>query len=145
MLPDVDAIIGILAGDIGQFHNNGTHSLVFGLASATFIASVIWLKLRSGFLYWFSVSLISIASHILMDYFTLGGRGVMLLWPITVNRFDSPFKLFYGVRWSDGLLSIEHLWTVLTEIGFVLLIILIYRVASYGTRRVSLLDRQFDN
>ena len=145
VLPDVDAVFGILAGDFGRFHNNGTHSLVLAFAIALLVAGAIWFRLRKGFLSWFFICFFSYASHVLMDFFTLGGRGVMLLWPFTTNRYDSSFKLFYGVRWSNGFFAIEHLWTILTEVGFVLVVILIFRVGSFGTRRLNSLGKQFDN
>jgi hypothetical protein len=46
----------------------------------------------------------------------------MLLWPFTDVRFRPPVDLFYGLHWSDGLTSKRHLWTILTEGLFGLLI-----------------------
>ncbi len=51
-----------------------------------------------------------------MDAFTIG-RGVMILWPFSIDRYASPVSLFYGVHWSDGWVSVRHLWTMVTELA----------------------------
>jgi hypothetical protein len=43
---------------------------------------------------------------------------VMALWPLSEKRFLLPVPLFYGLHWSDGWLSLRHVWTVLTELAF---------------------------
>jgi inner membrane protein len=120
LLPDLDAIPGLLAGNLGQFHNNGTHSLVVGLGIALISAGVISWRWRSGFLTWFLILFSSYALHVGLDYVTFGERGVMLLWPLTGRRFDSGLTFFYGVRWSEGLWSVQHAITILTELAFVI-------------------------
>jgi hypothetical protein len=47
---------------------------------------------------------------------------VMLFWPIVQDRFSSPVKLFVGVQWGEGLISIWHLWTILSELIFFLIV-----------------------
>ena len=56
-----------------------------------------------------------------MDFFTIG-RGVMVFWPLSLERFASPVPLFYGLHWSDGYLSERHLITLVTELGFLFLL-----------------------
>lgn len=118
LLPDVDSVIGVRAGDLGRFHNNLMNSMVTGLAVAVGVGAVAWLMKRSGFRRWFAIALVSYELHVLMDYFTLG-RGVMLAWPFLHDRFESPVKLFYGLHWSQGLTSPKHLLTLANELGFV--------------------------
>jgi inner membrane protein len=125
MLPDLDAVLGAITGDLARYHNNGTHSLIVGLGVALVAAGLLAWPKRSDFLAWFWMIFISYGMHTLLDFFTHGGRGVMLFWPLSSQRFDSPFKLFYGVRWSEGWLSIHHMWTILSEAGFVFLVFLI--------------------
>jgi len=122
MLPDLDALLGVLAGDIGRYHNNGTHSLVIGLAVSLVFAAFLGLWKKSSFFLWFLVLLIGYESHVILDYFTYGGRGVMLFWPLSPERFIPPFTIFHGVRWSAGVYTTEHLWTVATELLMVLVI-----------------------
>jgi inner membrane protein len=124
LLPDLDAIPGVLSGDFSRFHNNETHSLVTGLFVSLVFASILATKLRIGFAVPFFVVLLSYEMHVILDFFTRG-RGVMLLWPFSSERFSSPVTLFAGVRWSEGLFSIHHLWTLANELVFVLIITLL--------------------
>jgi len=121
MLPDLDAIPGILLADLGRYHNNMTNSVVFGLAASTLLASAVWLFRREGFRDWFTLTLTCYMLHLAMDFFT-HGRGLMLLWPFSDARFHPPFELFYGLRWSDGLISVRHVWTLASEVGTALIV-----------------------
>lgn len=123
ILPDFDAVAGILAGDIGRYHNQGTHSLVVGLLVALFFAVLLARGRMHAFKAWFPPLLLSYELHVLMDVVTLGERGVMLLWPLSSARFDVPFTLFYGVRWSEGIFAWQHLVTLATEALFALLVL----------------------
>jgi inner membrane protein len=125
MLPDLDAVLGAITGDLARFHNNGTHSLIVGAGVALLAAVLLSWRKRSHFLAWFWMIFASYGMHTVLDFFTYGGRGVMLFWPLSPVRFDSPFKLFYGVRWSEGWISTHHLWTIVSEFGFVLLVFLV--------------------
>lgn len=77
LLPDVDAVPGILAGDLGRFHNQFSNSLFIGIGVALGVGVLVWLINRSAFLTWFFLALVCYEVHILMDYPTVG-RGVML-------------------------------------------------------------------
>lgn len=123
LLPDIDSIAGILLQDFGRYHNNGSHSLFVGLAVAVAIGSLVWWRKQSGFVYWFGLVLLCYQFHIILDFFTVG-RGVMLFWPLSAARFESPVKLFYGLHWSDGLVSVKHIWTLLNELAFALIAVL---------------------
>ena len=138
LLPDLDSIPGILSGDFGRFHNNFSNSAFLGLVVALSVGSGVWLKQRSGFRRWFLTALLCYETHILMDYFTQG-RGVMLAWPFSNERYAPPFPLFFGLRWSQGWVSVNHLWTLISEIGFVLVIWLLAHVVGMGK---SFLKRQ---
>jgi membrane-bound metal-dependent hydrolase YbcI (DUF457 family) len=120
--------------DFGRFHNNGSHSLLVGLALALTAGGLVWWRKGSGFTYWFGFVLLCYQLHIVLDFFTVG-RGVMLFWPLSSARLESPVKLFYGFHWSDGLVSINHIWTLLNELGFAFLAVLTLRLLE--RRRVS--------
>ena len=128
LLPDLDSIAGILASDFGRYHNNGTHSLLVGLAVSLLVAGTFWFVKRFDFVFWFVVLLASYDMHVIMDYFTVGGRGVMLFWPLTLQRFESPVKLFFGVRWSESPLDPVHLLTLANELVFLLLLLLFAQI-----------------
>jgi membrane-bound metal-dependent hydrolase YbcI (DUF457 family) len=104
--------------DLGRFHNGWTHSLIAGLGVSVIVASLAWTKGRAAAEKWFFITLLCYGLHVMMDYLTVG-RGVLALWPLSLERYAFPIKLFYGLHWSDGWLSVQHVWTVITELGFV--------------------------
>ena len=120
ILPDLDSVAGILMGDFGRYHNAWTHSLIVGLGVALVIGSLVWLIRHSGFTRWFILALLCYELHIIMDFFTVG-RGVKAFWPFSLERFASPVPVFYGLHWSYGWLSMRHLLTLVSEVGFVAL------------------------
>ncbi len=129
LLPDVDVLPGLLVGSLGSFHNTVAHSLLFGFIVALSIGAMVWVRHRAGFSHWCIIALVCYELHVIMDFFTVG-RGVMLLWPLTAERYAAPLMLFYGLHWSEGLLSAKHLWTIMTEGGFVMLIACVIHVLS---------------
>ena len=122
LLPDMDAAPGLLFGDLGRYHNNLTHSVFFAVIVGLSSASVCKLLRCKRALFWGLFCSSAYGMHVLMDFFT-HGRGVMLFWPFTKMRFRPPVDLFYGLHYSDGILSQRHLWTILTEGLFALLIV----------------------
>jgi glycosyltransferase involved in cell wall biosynthesis len=137
MLPDLDAIPGILVGNLRRFHNNESHSFFVGIGIALLGALLIKWRTGEKFKYWFLLIFSAYGFHIVMDYFTYG-RGVMAFWPLSSERYLSPVVLFYGLRWSEGIFSIKHLWTVLSEGLFVLFIFLAVRgVENFHPKRAK--------
>lgn len=135
LLPDADAAPGLLTGDIGLFHNTISHSLLTGVAAAVFAAVAARLARLGSAWRWAIFALLCCEIHILMD-FVCHGRGVMAFWPLTSLRFRSPIVLFYGLHWSDGLISMNHVWTILTESVFgISLIWLVSRLPAGSSER----------
>lgn len=143
LLPDFDSIAGILFGDFARYHNNITHSLFAGLLVAVIMALFARLIAKSSFWIWFAIGFVGYSLHVVMDYFTFGGRGVMLFWPLTLERYEAPVKLFYGVRWSENLLNSVHLNTFFTEMIFLLLVGMILLIID--RRRISSNKQRFSN
>lgn len=127
LLPDLDSVVGILFGDFGRFHNGWTHSLLVGLGLATVVGSLALFRQFAAPREWFLIALLCYGLHVVMDYFTIG-RGAMLFWPLTLARFQAPVKAFYGLHWSDGLFSFRHVWSLLSELGFAAVIMLLIHV-----------------
>ncbi len=123
MAPDLDSVVGIIAGDFGAYHNQASHSLLFGLVFCL-LATPVAVRLVKGLAprAMFALIYACYALHVLMDTMTYG-RGVKLFWPITDERFMSPVLIFYGVRWSDDLSSSRHLITVANEVAFALVVL----------------------
>lgn len=126
LLPDLDFLPGLLIGKYDQFHNGPAHSLFFGLVAALLIGFAARVKRPSAFLPWFLLSLACYELHVVMDFFT-AGRGVLLFWPFAPDRLQPPINLFYGLHRSDGWLSVRHLWTVLSESLFGLIVVVATR------------------
>jgi inner membrane protein len=118
LLPDIDSVLGVVMGDFGGIHNQWTHSLYTGLGFAVVFGMLISRVQQTRFIKWFFLVLLCYQLHILADFLTFG-RGVMLFWPLTEERYTSPILLFYGVHWSQGLFSLKHLWTLVSELAFV--------------------------
>ncbi len=137
LLPDIDSVVGILAGDLGRYHNNFTHSLFVGIGVAIIFAVSVWLVMKKDFWVWFVICFLGYSLHIVMDFFTFGGRGVMLFWPLSLERFESPVTIFHGVRWSEGVLSLVHLNTLANEIVFVLLVGLLLLIVARRRTTIS--------
>ena len=132
LLPDLDAVPGLLVGDIGRYHNNASHSLLAGggvaLLAGLLAAALLGGRRKAAWLAWSGASLTAYLLHVSMDLFT-GERGVLLLWPLPV-RFTAPFKLFYGVQWGLGWISAWHLWTLFTEFLFFAGLFLLLKLAG---------------
>jgi inner membrane protein len=117
LLPDLDAAVGIIAGDIGRFHNNFAGSPAFGTLVALAAGALTWLVRRHLARSVTILVFISYQVHVLMDFLTIS-RGSMLLWPFSTERISPPLHVFYGFRWSHGLVSELHLITLVTELIF---------------------------
>jgi membrane-bound metal-dependent hydrolase YbcI (DUF457 family) len=137
LLPDLDSVAGILLGDFGKYHNNASHSLIVGAPVAFILAILARLIFKSGFWLWFALGYLGYSLHVVMDYFTFGGRGVMLFWPLSSGRYEAPVKLFYGVRWSEGLLNTVHINTFVTEMFFVLFTVMVFLIVDKNRTSLS--------
>lgn len=118
MLPDADVAAGLLLDSpdrLSSFHNHATHSFLFALAAVPVLSAVGHLFFRRIPLLRLSAwTALLVGSHLLLDWLTWG-RGEPLLWPFSCRRFAAPYPLFSGVRYSEGLFSRSHLFTLLTE------------------------------
>lgn len=133
MLPDLDVIPAIIFRDMMAYHNNISHSLLFAFPVAFLVAGFFHRVYRSSYWPWFVVCLISYDLHVIMDALT-ADRGVMMFWPLSESRFASSVKIFYGLQWGLGWLSLWHLWTIFTESLFVLVVVL---AVNYFEKRRS--------
>jgi membrane-bound metal-dependent hydrolase YbcI (DUF457 family) len=132
LAPDLDAVPGVLLNDLGRFHNNFTHSLFSSVVVALATALVMKALGRPEAVKWGLMALVCYQTHLLMDLVTYESRGLMLLWPFSDERIQGPVTLFYGLRWSEGLVSAKHLITLSTELG----------LAAAAYFLVNLLDRR---
>ena len=131
LLPDADAIPGLLFHDLGRFHNHFSHSFFAGLVTSLILMLAAKALGRPQPARWLTYGLICYWIHLAMDFMTFG-RGVMLFWPLSNSRFSSPVKLFSGLHWSEGLWSVRHLETILTEVLLVLSAFLLFAALRKG-------------
>jgi len=135
LVPDADSFVGFAFGNFGRYHNTVSHSLVVGAGFALVVgllaavAGLIGGWRHARFAPWFLLALLCYETHVIMDFFTVS-RGVMLFWPFSGQRFLSPVSLFYGLHWSDGWISVKHLWTFLSELGFSVVTVVLVRLFS---------------
>ncbi|HEY2387863.1 MAG TPA: metal-dependent hydrolase [Candidatus Binatia bacterium] len=103
-LPDVDFLVGFVAGRPGAFHRGISHTvlaaLVFGLVAATVAWWRRWDDWRPAFL----LCTAAYASHLLVDAFTIdqrGPAGAQFFWPLSDAYYISPLTIF-GEILIDG-------------------------------------------
>lgn len=126
LAPDLDFLAGVIHGQIRRFHNQGSHSIFTGIGFSFLVGLAGRLSGRE-FKVWMLPALAAFESHIILDFFSGGLRGMMLLWPFSRKRYKFPLKLFYGVKWDRRLVSLAHLWTIFTEFAFLLMGLLVVR------------------
>lgn len=121
-LPDLDFVGQLLTGL--QLHRGPSHSLLAALIVSGLLA---WLVHRyrpqSSYGILFSLTFGLYGSHLLLDLFTAGGRGIPLLWPLSSQYFQSPFALFPGVHYSRGLWDNSHLIFIGAELIYSLILL----------------------
>jgi hypothetical protein len=123
LLPDLDAIPGILAGDLKHYHNNRTHSVLVGLAVSLGMGVAMKALRMKRALLWSLTALACYELHVAMDYVTRGSRGIMAYWPLSAQRFGPPSaSVFTGLHWHKGVFSADHVWTILNEAAFTLIV-----------------------
>jgi inner membrane protein len=130
MAPDADAVLGILQGSLAVFHNQFSHSLGFGIVLCAACLPLTRRMLPG----WnvrgvFTLTIVCFGTHLLFDWMTYG-RGVMLMWPFSSARFQSPVQVFHGLRWSEGVFSSTHLDTLINESSVIACVAL----AAWGLR-----------
>lgn len=127
-LPDADFLPGLLSGDVNRFHHALTHSMGFLVASmlGTFLLTR---RLRSPAKPWTTLVGFAVASHLLLDFFTVDTRspyGIPLLWPLSNRVFLAPHPFFLDIQRSanpalflPSLFSSHNLTAACREILFV--------------------------
>lgn len=113
--PDLDFLPKLIANV--DFHRGPSHSLLQALGWSLCLSAIALSCRRSLFKPILILTFALYASHLVLDFFTAGGRGLPLLWPLNDLSFQSPIALFPAVHHSRGLLDSSHL----IFIGFELL------------------------
>lgn len=108
--PDLDVLARGLGAPPGSvwLHRGALHSLPVALAAALLAALALGGLGRSRARLALTAALVA-ASHGLLDTFTSGGRGAMLLWPVSTERFLAPVALVAAAPMGARLATVRGL------------------------------------
>jgi len=96
---DLDFVPGILLGNPSAFHQGVSHSL--GLALLVGLGMGLWGRRYGRPWRWALVGATLYMSHVVIDFLTVDTKeplGVMLWWPLSGERYQSPVSVFLNVR-----------------------------------------------
>ena len=134
---DIDFLPKLIAGI--DMHRGFTHSLAFAIVFSLVVNRCITEKTRFArlkYLRAFILTFILYCSHLVLDFFTQGGSGLPLLWPLSTNTFHSTIPLFPAVHHSRGLFDTSHLRFISFELVYsTLLLWCISRWKTYQNQR----------
>ena len=133
LLPDLDAVPGLLLHNMHGYHNAVTHTPAAALMAAAIVGLGVRLLRRGRPWFWFGLTLLCYAMHLFLDLFCFG-RGMMLLWPFSSDRTLPPFFAFFGFHWSSRWNDRIHLWTVLNETVFAAVVIALVHAFTRSKR-----------
>ena len=118
---DFDFIPQIVAGI--STHRGFTHSLSFAIVFSLILSKVASSRAAVKYLKVFILTLIIYGSHLALDFFTQGGSGIPLLWPISSHMFQSSISLFPAVHHSHGLFDSIHLRFLSFELIYTIILL----------------------
>jgi len=113
-------------------HRGFTHSLSFALAFSLLLSAIMIRRANWDYVHTLTVTVLIYCSHLLLDFFTQGGSGIPLLWPISNQYFQSAIPLFPAVHHSQGVFNSIHLIFLSFEIIYTL--ILLWGVSQLSRR-----------
>lgn len=111
---DLDFVAQLLLNT--NLHRGMTHSVGFTLGASVLVTVLGYRVMRSPAAHLFLLTGMIYSSHLLLDFFTAGGRGLQLFWPFTSAFFQSPIPLFPAVHYSEGLFYWRHLFFITWEL-----------------------------
>lgn len=145
-LPDVDFLPGFLAGNPNMYHHHQTHSLGFAAAMAMLGGAIMWLAQRR---FWpcFWLVFAAVSSHLVLDLLTQDFSepyGMMLLWPLSSEFYDAPWKIFLAVHKSDysgdffaSVFSAANLHVAVMELAIMLPLAGLVTLKKFWRRRAQ--------
>ncbi len=117
---DFDFIPQLITGE--RFHRGLTHTIFFAFIFSVIVGFLISKRWHQPYkqilLFTFTIYI----SHLFLDFFTAGGKGMQLLLPFTNTFFKSPVSIFPKVSHSSGLWAFSHLITISFELIYSVLL-----------------------
>ena len=118
---DFDFIPQLVAGI--NTHRGFTHSLSFAILFSLVLSRLFIRKTLLKYLPTFILTLAIYSSHLVLDFFTQGGTGIPLLWPISSSHFQSAIPLFPAVHHSHGLFNSIHILFLSFELTYTVVLL----------------------
>ncbi|MBX2862468.1 MAG: metal-dependent hydrolase [Leptolyngbyaceae cyanobacterium MAG.088] len=118
---DFDFVPHIVAGI--DTHRGFTHSLAFAIAFSVIVSRLMSQRTSTKWVRLFTLTLMIYGSHLLLDFFTQGGSGVPLLWPVSNQTFQAAFPLFPAVHHSNGVFDSIHLIFLSFELAYTVILL----------------------
>ena len=125
--PDLDFVPQLLTGE--KYHHTVTHSINFALIFAL-VSGLIGCLFRKKMTGIILLTLVIYSSHLFLDFFTEGGKGIQLFWPFSEMLYISPVSLFPGTHYSKGLFNISHLSFVFFEVIYTIALLAVLRFST---------------
>lgn len=99
-------------------HRGPSHSLSIALLVSVVCAMLYrwWSPATVQKFFWLTLGLY--ISHLFLDFWTAGGRGIQLFWPFSNQYFMSSIPFFPRVRHSEGLFYQGHLIFIAFELVY---------------------------
>ncbi len=116
MFPDLDVLARSLGAGRGSpwLHRGALHSLLVaataGIAAALLSGGLGRSRARMA-----AAAALVAASHGILDTFTGGGAGIMLLWPLSLERFLAPWHVLPAAPMGFRILSARGLDVLVLE------------------------------
>ena len=117
---DFDFIPQLITGE--KYHRGFTHSLFFTLVFSVIVGFTLSYLWKYSYKQIFLFTLIIYGSHLFLDFFTEGGKGMELFWPFIDGFFKSPIAIFPGFHHSRGLWHYSHLIPISFELSYSVLL-----------------------
>jgi len=89
--PDLDFIPGVLFGEAAKYHRGVTHSFAAALFTAAIVSLCVLLWRKRDFFINTAIFFSAYSTHIFLDWFGSGPKGVYVFWPFIDKPFFGPF------------------------------------------------------
>jgi inner membrane protein len=150
-LPDLDFIPQLLTGL--RFHRGPSHSLLGAVLVSALLALIIRSRRTADpqasaqagkrdrnnplFIRLFILTFLFYGIHLFMDFFSAGGNGMRLLWPLSEQFFKSPIALFPQVHYDRSWWDASHLTFISVELLYSLCVLSVLKAVKARNHSVQ--------
>ena len=115
---DLDFIVQLIIDE--KFHRGLTHSLFFALLFSFIMSIIARLSTKNTTIFkqLFRLCLLLYGSHLLLDFFTVGGDGMQILWPFNHDFYKSTTPIFPSVHHDKEIFDPIHTTFITFELVY---------------------------